>query len=255
MSNRVRSHLSSKLIPIGEQAKETADCLDSAFRLSSYPRAITLPPFLDKLEELEASLTHLADACSDGLDSQMHKALAQLRDALAAIRPETQPSSWQHYLPGLKFKHVRTYKNAATHVHKLTRPPAINPWAQEAERAKRALSGTNGRRIRSMTMAEANDKAMKLAKQKRSFVHQSQREWAEAIGCSTGLVAKLPLWKETVKRTGRARGKGSNRKPKAVPMKDEGWNMASKGERDETLRQLIDEQQQDDRQTKLHKRL
>jgi hypothetical protein len=58
---------------------------------------------------------------------------------------------------------------------------------------------------RRMTVSEANDEAMRLAKADRFFVQRSLREWAEAIGCSEGLVAKLPLWRKTMKQTGRGR--------------------------------------------------
>jgi hypothetical protein len=56
-----------------------------------------------------------------------------------------------------------------------------------------------------MTCEAANEKAMERAKADRFFVHRSQREWAEAIGCSPGLVAKLPFWQQAMKRTGRGR--------------------------------------------------
>jgi hypothetical protein len=105
---------------------------------------------------------------------------------------------------------------------------------------------------RTLTVEEANEKAMKLAKADHRFVHKSQREWAKALGCSVGLVAKLPFWKATMKQSGRGKGE---KKPKAVPMSDEGWAMVGEGERDECLRKLIDEQERDDRQQTVHKRL
>jgi len=49
-----------------------------------------------------------------------------------------------------------------------------------------------------MSVEEANQKAMDLAKADRLFVQRSLREWAHAIGCSDGLVAKLPLWRATI---------------------------------------------------------
>src|SRR5262249_11683120 len=47
-----------------------------------------------------------------------------------------------------------------------------------------------------MTRKEANDKAIALAKADRFFVQRSLREWADAIGCSEGLVPKLDLWQQ-----------------------------------------------------------
>src|SRR5262249_17446577 len=43
-----------------------------------------------------------------------------------------------------------------------------------------------------MTRDEANDKAMELAKADPSFDQRSQREWAEAIGCSEGGPSPAP---------------------------------------------------------------
>jgi hypothetical protein len=105
---------------------------------------------------------------------------------------------------------------------------------------------------RTLTVEEANEKAKQLANADRSFVHKTQRQWAQAIGCSVGLVAKLPLWKTAMRQSGRGKGE---KKPKAVPLSEQGWSMAGEGERDEVLRQLIDEQQRDDKQRKIHKRL
>jgi hypothetical protein len=59
------------------------------------------------------------------------------------------------------------------------------------------------KKTRRMTAKQANTKAMELARKDRSFVSRSLREWSKAIGCSVGLVVKLPLWKATMTRYGR----------------------------------------------------
>ncbi len=56
-----------------------------------------------------------------------------------------------------------------------------------------------------MSKDDANKIAMRLAKTDGSFVHKTQREWADAIGCSAGLITYLPFWREVAKETGRAR--------------------------------------------------
>jgi hypothetical protein len=102
----------------------------------------------------------------------------------------------------------------------------------------------------SLTADQANEKAMRLAKADGSFVHKTQRQWAEALGCSTGLVSKLPFWKKAMKLSGRGRGE---KKPRAVPLTDE--RLATAAERQAKLQKLIDEQQADDRQEEIHPRL
>jgi hypothetical protein len=120
---------------------------------------------------------------------------------------------------------------------------------------------------RAMTKEEANAEAMRLAKRDPSFVHKTQRQWAKAIGCSVGLVARLPLWKQVMERTDRGRGKG---KPRAVgSLTPEVLATAHAAEPEEVLHRLaeeeevrhkelqqtIEEQQRDDRPQRTHKRL
>jgi hypothetical protein len=106
------------------------------------------------------------------------------------------------------------------------------------EPAARAVSGRKAR----MTAAEANERAMGLAKADRFFVKRSLREWAEAIGCSEGLVAKLPLWLATMEKTGRGK-KDRVAPPKAVSLT--GNLEAVLGDEDAELKRLMAEQQAD----------
>jgi hypothetical protein len=100
------------------------------------------------------------------------------------------------------------------------------------------------RRVRQkrMSKGEANDKAMELAQADPSFVDRSAREWAGSIGCSEGLVSKLPLWRETMKRTNRGK-KGNGSSPKATRLTSS--REATLGAPDSELQQLIEEQQAD----------
>jgi hypothetical protein len=89
-----------------------------------------------------------------------------------------------------------------------------------------------------MSAAEANRKAMELAKADRFFVQRSLREWAHAIGCSDGLVSELPLWKETMNLTGRGI-KGKAPAPKAVGLTDDVEAVAGEGKPNDVLDQVI----------------
>ena len=94
-----------------------------------------------------------------------------------------------------------------------------------------------------MVQDEANAKAMKLAKADTRFAKApTVRRWAKAIGCSTGLVVKLPFWLECQKRLGK-----SNRsaKPKSVSLTD--GVTATLGQNDPELERLIGEQKTDDK--------
>jgi hypothetical protein len=99
-------------------------------------------------------------------------------------------------------------------------------------------------RSRRMPLEQANAKAMQLAQADRLFVQRTIREWAKAIGCSTGLVHDLPLWKETMKRTGRGRPVKTPA-PKAISLTPLIEEVTGEGEREEMLNQLIAEQQAD----------
>lgn len=98
-------------------------------------------------------------------------------------------------------------------------------------------------RKRRMTQKEANQKALLLAKRDRSFVLRSVRQWAKAIGCSAGLVSKLPYWVET--RDKRRRAKGPGKGPKTISLTAGLEAVTGQGDRDEALRQLISEQEAD----------
>jgi hypothetical protein len=93
-----------------------------------------------------------------------------------------------------------------------------------------------------MTREAANNKAMELARNDQSFVCLSQREWARRIGCSIGLIQDLPLWQQTMKKTGRGR-KGRDAPPTTVSLTDRLERVT--GENDPELARLIGEQQAD----------
>lgn len=99
---------------------------------------------------------------------------------------------------------------------------------------------------RKMSKEEANERAIQLTEADPSFLDKSLREWAAAIDCSEGLVVKLRLWKETMKRTGRGK-RGRARVPKAVSLTRglEATFEGSKGDAPDELERLIEEQRAD----------
>jgi hypothetical protein len=92
-----------------------------------------------------------------------------------------------------------------------------------------------------MTCAQAHRRALELAAADWSFVHRSMRQWAKAIGCSVGLVAKLPFWRLVQERK-RPTG-GAPSPPPAIPLTPP--VLASVGQDDDPLRRLIEQQQAD----------
>jgi hypothetical protein len=112
---------------------------------------------------------------------------------------------------------------------------------QSAPQARKATAAAKRKR---MTVEEANQRAVQLAKAKRTFVLCSLREWAEAIGCSTGLVPKLPLWQKTMKRTSQSRADRTS-VPKVVHTSESLDAVTGEGDRDEVLNRLIAEQEAD----------
>jgi hypothetical protein len=85
---------------------------------------------------------------------------------------------------------------------------------------------------------------MELANSDHSFVQQSLREWAEAIGCSAALVTKLPFWQETMEQTGRGK-KDKLPAPKAVSLTGSAEAVTGEGNKNEVLNQLIAQQEAD----------
>jgi hypothetical protein len=89
---------------------------------------------------------------------------------------------------------------------------------------------------------QANDTAMALAEADPGFLSKPLRGWAEAIGCSDGLVNKLPLWQETMEQTGRGkRDKASA--PKVISLTENLDAISAEGTRDEILGRLADEEE------------
>jgi hypothetical protein len=101
----------------------------------------------------------------------------------------------------------------------------------------------------SITVDEANAVAMGLATQDAGFVDGGIRQWAARIQekagkkCTEWIVGQTRLWLTTMEATGRGRRKGNRQsRPKAVSLNE---SAAGKGERDEVLKRLAQEQAAD----------
>ncbi|NOY41268.1 MAG: hypothetical protein GXP26_05470 [Planctomycetes bacterium] len=95
-----------------------------------------------------------------------------------------------------------------------------------------------------MTQAAANEKAMAIAEKDPNFIHGTQRAWADAIGCSVGLVGKTTLWQETMRRTGRER-KGQGTTPKKVSLTKAVEETVGEGTKHNELENLLKAQEKD----------
>jgi hypothetical protein len=97
--------------------------------------------------------------------------------------------------------------------------------------------------LRGMKKDEANNRAMSLARADSEFVENcSVRKWAEAIGCSTGLVLKLPFYQQCSERADTSR-KGKAKRPEIVALTKA--VEARAGCEDKDLERLVAEQEGD----------
>jgi hypothetical protein len=99
---------------------------------------------------------------------------------------------------------------------------------------------------KTMTVAQANEKAMELAKKmKNDFFLLSQRGQAEKIGCSWQTWTKTPFYLEAKKRRGQvARKIAAGKRPCSPPVISLTSNLEAvtgEGEREEILERLIEE--------------
>jgi hypothetical protein len=93
-----------------------------------------------------------------------------------------------------------------------------------------------------MSLAAANSKVSELAKDDPSFISKSLREWAGAIGCSEGQVAKLDLWIAKQKEAGPKSNQA--RSPKTVSLTG-GLLATTPAQGDDQLQRLIRDQKAD----------
>jgi hypothetical protein len=67
-----------------------------------------------------------------------------------------------------------------------------------------------------MTKDAANERAKQLAQDDPTFLTKTQRHWADEIGCSDGLINKLPFWRDTQQAKSRASPRNVGRLTKGV---------------------------------------
>ena len=108
-------------------------------------------------------------------------------------------------------------------MHAMGRLSAVaHPWNQTASASPPAeATAPMPRTGHGMSCDEASRKARDLLDLDADFRDKGQREWADEIGCSVGLVAKLPVWLAVMEETGRSRktkAANASKRPKAVSM-------------------------------------
>lgn len=127
---------------------------------------------------------------------------------------------------------------------------AMMKWARDGAGPTPKI---NGKSVKRLTLAEANEKAMKLAKGDREFVRKGQREWAERIGCAVGQIVNLPFWREVAARTGRDR-KAKGKAPRVVSLTDKVLAVTPDSRAETELDRLIREQEAERRHEKVRSR-
>jgi hypothetical protein len=98
-----------------------------------------------------------------------------------------------------------------------------------------------GKGKRRMSLEEANDKALELARKDPNFVHGSKREWEAGIGCGLTLIGNLPLWKQTMRISGRGK-KDKSPAPQAVSFTEGMEATIGQDDQAEQLARLTEEQ-------------
>ena len=127
--------------------------------------------------------------------------------ALAVYRPGMDPDeySWRLDQRGFDYQEIwpalcGTFAQAIDHlICSLSDPEEPIESKAEAQGQER-----NGR----MSKKNASTKARELLESDSSFAEKSVREWAKAIGCSPGLVPKLPAWKAIMEQRKKDKPKG-----------------------------------------------
>lgn len=117
-------------------------------------------------------------------------------------------------------------------LYHLLRERAAVQWPQPSTRTR-------------MTLSQASAKARSLLHFDPLFNSRNQKQWAQAIGCSVGLVSKLPEWRYVMKLTGRGKGRGTCKRPAVASLTSELAAHLSDGDGGGVLNELIAEQTAD----------
>ncbi|MGD9690829.1 MAG: hypothetical protein AB7K52_14225 [Phycisphaerales bacterium] len=109
---------------------------------------------------------------------ECQRAIAELRQAAYDAKDRYDPKFWD------------TWHRANDAILELD---ALRPLVLEPISAKTKLEGEN--LVLRLTWEEASVAARRLLANDDTFATKTAREWADAIGCSAGLVVTLPSWK------------------------------------------------------------
>jgi hypothetical protein len=137
---------------------------------------------------------------------------------------------------------------------------ALQRAAKAAASAGPAATGPAGGRKRRMTVEEANEKAMELAKrQKRAFLLLSEREQAKRIGCHWRTWRKTTFYRKARRLRARLVGQARQREvpgsPPVASLTTSVEAVTGEGDRNEVLEQLIAQQEADREPSPLEKDL
>jgi hypothetical protein len=185
--------------------------------------------YVEKLQQLQASLFAAGFRCK-----WEHELLCSLADNSdlpdADFDEPTQKKfrEWQAECEAV-IRYYRAWRDAEVEF--------VEAFIAEAKTKLARLAGAR------LTLEQANEKAMQLAEADPQFIHKTQRQWARAIGCATGQIAKLPLWREVAKETGRDRT-GKRKRPRVVSLTER--VLAKTADPQAELNRLVAEQRRDD---------
>jgi superfamily I DNA and RNA helicase len=148
------------------------------------------------------------------------------------------------------FIHVlRVLTRKKYYILRLNNETLKNKWESILSRAK-LIAARLGRQAgetvgkAKMTKEEVNVRVRQILKEILSW-DWTVRKLAERIGCSTGLISECPAWKAYKERRDQVRKQGTI---KTVSLTSEMEAVLGTGDRDETLNQLIAEQEEEGRQ-------
>lgn len=154
------------------------------------------------LEALEAMKYPAVSAAVSELRAQ------QIHDSCQLFMAASQPSGTSTGQENNRARQACVQWSNATH-------STLNRLAESHQRSMHTASLTGKIPRRKMTQGEANEAAKELIREDKGFAMKQAREWAAAIGCSLGIVNKLPIWKACMEQRRKA---APPKAPKAVSL-------------------------------------
>jgi hypothetical protein len=190
---------------------------------------------IHQMSDISSGKTHKAITESEAAELLLHNGYALPKD-IAHMVPTSACSEPSSKLHG-DCQETASMTEANMSVTQLSQP------YESAARKSQTIDDAPARRRPGMKLAAANSKAIELAKSDPAFLSGSLREWAEAIGCSEGQVAKLDLW--IAKQREADHKSNQSKSPRTVSLTG-GLLATTPADCDDPLQRLIREQKADD---------